>query len=133
MTLCKKCTLYFKMQHFKETKNSWLFSNHCLCHLVPCISIKLGTVVWWPFLVIKNKSSRIYFNIFGDFVIKSLKSRETQKVVSFPCRSRKNLWIYSWYSLSNSRLTTRPKAFHSYSFLERSRNEAFYPVRVNFN
>ena len=131
--LCKKCTLNFKTRHLKKTKNSWLFSDHCLCHLVSCISIKLGTFVWWPFLVIKNKSSRIYFNICGDSVIKSLKSREAQKVASFPCRGRKNLWIYSWYSLSNSRLETRPKAFHSYSFIKRSRNEAFNPVVVNFN
>ena len=28
---------------------------------------------------------------------------------------------------------TRPKAFHSYSFIKRSRKEAFNPVTVNFN
>ena len=57
----------------------WLFSNHCLCRLVQCVSIKLGTSVQWAFVVITNKSARICLKIFGDSVIQILKSRKTRK------------------------------------------------------
>ena len=41
----------------------------------------------------------ICLNIFEDTVMQSLKGGKTRKVASFPCRSKKNLRIYSRYSL----------------------------------
>ena len=41
--------------------------------------MKLGTFVQWPFLVIRNKSARTCLNIFGDSVIKILKSGKHKK------------------------------------------------------
>ena len=58
---------------------NWPISDDCLCRLVPCISVKVGTFVKWSFLVISNKSARICLNIFGDSVIQSLKSGKHEK------------------------------------------------------
>ena len=44
MMPCEKCTLNLKKQHFSENPKKWLFSNHCLCCLVPCISLKIKTI-----------------------------------------------------------------------------------------
>ena len=88
---CKKCALTLKKRHSEE---NWLLSNHCLCHLVPCISMKLGT-----FVVITNKSARICLNLAGECVIQSLKSGKTRKSGLVPMSRQENLRIYSWYSL----------------------------------
>ena len=79
---CKKCALNLKMRHFEENLKNWLFSNHCLCHLVPCMSMKLGTFVQLSFLVITNKFASIYLNIFGICNPKSEKWKNTKK---WPC------------------------------------------------
>ena len=50
-------------------------------------------------LVLSNKSSRIYLNIFGDTVVQSLKVENTIKWPGSYVKVEKNLWIYSWYSL----------------------------------
>ena len=47
------------------------------------------------FKVITNLSARICLNIFKDSLMQSSKSGETRK------SGRKNLRIYSWYSLSD--------------------------------
>ena len=99
MIPCKKSALNSKkLQFLRKTKN-WLFSNHCICHLVQCISMKLGTIVQWSFLVIRNKSARICLEVNRDSVIQSLKSVKTRKSGLFLCRGRNNLRIYSCYSL----------------------------------
>ena len=67
-----------KATFWRKLKN-WLFSNHCPCRLVPCISMKLSTFIWEAILVIKNKSARICLNIFGDSVIQCLKSGKARK------------------------------------------------------
>ena len=71
---------------------NWLFSNHCICHLAQCISMKLGTFVQWSFLAIR-------INPQGDFIIKSFKSGKTQKWLRSHVEAGKNLRIYSLYSL----------------------------------
>ena len=128
MMPCKKCTLNFKKQHLKKILKNWLFSNHCLCHLVPCISMKLGTFVWWSFVVIKNKSARICFIILEDSVIQNLKIEKQETVALFPCRGRKNLRIYSWYSLSDLKHDQK-RFIHilslRLSFMQRSYPEIF--------
>ena len=90
--------------------------------MVPCISVKLGKFVYWSFLVIMSKSTRISLNHFRDSVIQLLESGKTQKVASFPCLGRKNLWIYSWYSLPDLK----------YFFMKCSRNEGFAHFLVTF-
>ena len=84
-------------KHFEENLKNWLFTNHYLCHLVP---MKLSTFVYWSFAVIKNKSAKIFLNTSGDSVIQNLKIEKHETVALFPCRGRKNLRIYSWYSFS---------------------------------
>ena len=81
LAIFKLLPLPFGSMYFK----SWIYTKE--------------TFDQWSFLVISNKSARICLNIFGDTVVQSLKSRKTRKVASFPFRDRKNLWIYSWYSL----------------------------------
>ena len=105
----RACTLNFKKQHSEENLINRLFSYHCLCHLVPCISMKLSTFVQWSFVVIENKSARICFNIFEDSVIQNFKIEKQETVALFPCRGRKNLRIYCWYSFSD--LKHDPKRF----------------------
>ena len=92
---CKESPLNFKKLHFEENFKNWLFSNHCLCRLVPCISVKLGTSVWWPFLVITNKSERICLNIFGDFIIQKLKSGKARKSGLVPMSRQEKLADFS--------------------------------------
>ena len=97
MMPCKKCALNFKK---KKAKKLAIFKSLPLpfgC----TISMNLETRVYSSILVITNKSARICLKIFGDSVIQSLKSGKQEKAASFPCRSRKNLRIYSWYSLSH--------------------------------
>ena len=106
------------------------FSNHCLCRLVPSILMKLGTFVYWSFLVLTNKSARIYLNIFGDSVIQSLKSGNTRKSGLVPMSRQEKL--ADLLLLFAARLETWQKAFHSYSIIERYRNEAFWHFLVNF-
>ena len=65
---CKKCALNFEKRRFEENFKNWLFSDHCLCRLFPCISMKLGTFVKWSFLVITNKSTRTCLNIFENSI-----------------------------------------------------------------
>ena len=82
--------------------------------------MKLGNFVLFtgPFLL-----SGIYPQGFAhDSVIQLLESGKTQKVASFPCLGRKNLQIFSWYSLPDLK----------YFFMKRSRNEAFAHCLVNF-
>ena len=126
--------MHFKFQKATSEENlkNWLFSNHCLCHLVPCISMKLGTFVLWSFVVIKNKSERICFNIFEDSVIQNLKIEKQETVALFPCRGSKNLQIYSWYSFSD--LKHDQKHFIHIlslrlSFMQRSYPEIFFKHR----
>ena len=78
--------------------------------------------VYWSFLVIMNKFSRISSNHLTDSVIQLLESGKTQKVASFPCLGRKNLQIFSWYSLPDLK----------YFFMKHSKNEVFAHVLVNF-
>ena len=94
----KKCTLHFKATFLRKLKKNWLFSNHCLCRLVPCISMKLATFVECTLLAVASKSARICLNISRNSVIQSLRSRK-HEVASFPCRDWKNWRICSWYSL----------------------------------
>ena len=75
----KKCDLNFKKRHFEKNLKTWPFSNYCLCRLVECISMKVGTFVKWSLLVITNKSAKICLNIFEDSVIQSLKNGKTRK------------------------------------------------------
>ena len=98
---CKKCALNLKSDILKEKGKNWLFSNHFLSRLAQCISMKLDVFVQgqWSYLVQPNKSARIYLNVFGHTVTRSSKSGKHEKAASFPCRGRKNLRIYSWYSL----------------------------------
>ena len=58
--------------------------NLQIVSLTQYILVKLGTFVQWSFLVIPNKSARIYFNIFGDTVIYILKSGKTGGSVLVP-------------------------------------------------
>ena len=81
MMPCKKCTLNFKSDILKKQTKTGYFQ------------IIAPAVVYWPFLVIKNKSERIRVNIFGDTVIESLKTGENSK--KWP-QGMKNLRIYSW-------------------------------------
>ena len=126
----KKCALNFIKQHFEKIYKIWLFSNHRLCRLVPCISMKLGTFVKWPFLLITSKSARICLNVFGDPVIQSLKSENTRKSGLVPMSRKAKL--ADWFLVIPTRLETWPKVFYSYSFIKRSRNEAFRHFFVNF-
>ena len=65
--------------------------NLQIVSLTQCILMKLGTFVQWSFLVIPNKSARIFFNIFGDNVIQILKSGKTRKSVLVPMSRREKL------------------------------------------
>ena len=60
---CMKCALNFKKRHFEEK--------------IDYFQIIVSAV--WFFLVITNKSARIYLNIYGDTVIQNLKSEKTRK------------------------------------------------------
>ena len=81
----------FQKQHFETKAEHFLLSNHFLCHLVLCVSVKLVKFVKWSFLVITNKSAKIYLNIFGDTVIQSMKSGKTRKSGFDPMSRQKKL------------------------------------------
>ena len=69
--------------------------NLQIVSLTQCISVKLGTFVWWSFLIIQNKSARILFNIFGDTVIQILESGKMRKSVRVPMLRQEELKDYS--------------------------------------
>ena len=93
---CEKCALNLKIRHLEKSKKTGYLKSL----LQPfCTSMKLCTLILWSSPVLASKSTRICLNNFGDNVIQVLKSGKTQKVASFPCRGRKNVRIYSWYSL----------------------------------
>ena len=68
--------------------------------------------------------------MFGDSVIKSLKSGKTEKSGFVPMSRQEKL--ADLFLVFPTRLGTWPTAFHSYSFIKRSRNEAFRHFSVNF-
>ena len=53
--------------------------------------MKLSTFVQWLFLIIMNKFARICLNIFGDFVIESLKNGKTRKSGLVPMSRQEKL------------------------------------------
>ena len=117
-----------KVTFWRKLKN-WLFQI-----IASAVWFHVFNETWhiclWSFLVIRNKSARIYLNIFGDFVIQSLKSGQTRKRGLVPIsRQEKPAYLFLVFP---ARLETWQKAFHSYSFIERSRNEAFRHFLVNF-
>ena len=128
--LYKRCALNFKTRHFEENLQNWLFSNHCRCRIVPCISMKPCTFVKGSFLVTTNKSTIICFNIFGDCVIQNLKSIKTQKNGIVPMSRQENL--ADLFLIFLAKLERRLKAFYSYSFIKRSRIEALRHFSANF-
>ena len=130
MILCRKCALNFKRRHFKEKPQKLAISNHCICCLVPCISMKLGTFVQWSFLIITNKFARICSNISGDYVMQTSNSGKTRKSGLFLMSRQENL--ADLFLVFPVRHETRPKAFHSYSLIKCSKNEAFRHSLVNF-
>ena len=52
--------------------------------------------------------------------------KKHEKVALFPCRGRNLFLVFP------ATLETWPKAFHSYPFIKRSRNDAFRHFLVNF-
>ena len=131
---CKKCLLNFKKRHFQKTQKNWLFSNNCLSLLVQCISLKLYTFIQWCFFVLPNKSTRIqlerYWRYPRDTVIQRTESGKIRKVASFPCRGRKILRVYFWYSLPD--LKHDVKHFISIPLLNFPEKRALVPLLVNF-
>ena len=111
----------FQKRHFEENWKKTGFLQ-IIASAVWCHQTWQICFVYWSFLVIMNKSSRICTNNFRDSVIQLLESGKTLKVAKFPCSSRKNLQIFSWYSLPDLK----------YFFIKRSRNDSFAHFLVNF-
>ena len=129
MMAFKKYALNFKRRHFEKNLKHWLFSNHCFCRLIQCISLKLGTFVQWPFFVITNKSAKIC-SVFGDTVIQSLRSEKNTKSRVVPILRQEKL--ANLFLVFLARLETLLKTFRSYSLTNSSKNEAFKHFLVNF-
>ena len=87
------------------------------------------TYLFSCFFYITNKSPRICLNILGDSVIQSLKSGKARENGLVPMSRQEKL--ADLFLAFPARLETWPKAFHSYSFIKRSRNEAFMHFLVN--
>ena len=104
MMPCNKWALNFKSQHFerKNRRKLAIFKSlsqpFASMHFIEtwhiCPMVRFVSLI---------KFARICLNILGNTVIQSLKSRKIQKGCSVSCRGRRNLWIYSLYSLPDSK------------------------------
>ena len=130
MVPCKKMCFKFQKATFWRKLENCPFSNHCLGRLVPSILMKLGTFIWWSFLVLTNKSARIYMNIMGDSVNQSLKSRKTRKSGLVPMWRQEK--VGDLFLMFPAILKHDKKPLIHIPSLKCSRNEAFGHFLVNF-
>ena len=117
MTPCNNCTLNFKTEKTRKTGYFQIIWCNVFQWNVAYLFIRRSLFSrinpqWfaWIFLEI--------------FEIQSWKSGKTWKLASFPCWGRKNL--ADLFLIFPARLKTWPNAFHSYSFIKLSRNEALF-------
>ena len=79
---CKKFTLNFKSDILKKTEKTGFLQ--IIAFVVWCNETWQICFVYWSFLVIMNKSSRICSNHFRDSVIQLLESGKMQKCGLIP-------------------------------------------------